>query len=78
MIKVYVLGGLIAVVLLGGLIAFLGYKSSNPTPDGIVFMRYPGTNICFATKDWDTQLQTMATVRCEDVPMGKLHTFENP
>jgi hypothetical protein len=76
MLKVNIIAGLIVAALLGSLVAFLSYRSRNPTPDNIVFMKYPGTNICFATAGWGTNLQTMATVPCAEVPEGKLHTFE--
>lgn len=76
MLKVNILAGLVCAVLLGGLALYMNYRSSNPTPNNIVFMKYPGANLCFATVGWSTNRQTMATVRCEDVPEGKLHTFE--
>jgi hypothetical protein len=67
---------LIISVIIGFILLYMNYHSENPTPNNIVFMKYPGANLCFATVGWSTNMQTMATVRCEDVPAGKLHTFE--
>lgn len=77
MLKVNIIAGLIVAVLLGGLALYLSYRSNNPTPNNIVFIKYPGANLCFATAGWGSTMQMMATVRCEDVPEGKLHTFES-
>ena len=78
MTRIGIITGSIVVVTLVLLVLYLRYQSKNPTPHNIVFMKYPGANLCFATADWGTNLQTMATVPCGDVPEGKLHTFENP
>jgi len=78
MFRVKLIVGLVIVGTLSILVAYLSYRSRNPTPNSITFMKYPGAPICFATSGWGTSLQTMATVRCEDVPVGKLHIFEEP
>lgn len=67
---------LIGAVVIGFILFYMEYRSENPTPNDIVFMKYPGSKICFATTGWGTNTQTMATVPCEDVPAGKLHSFE--
>jgi hypothetical protein len=67
---------LISAVVVGFILLYMKYRSANPTPNNIVFMKYPGANLCFATVSWGTNMQTMATVPCGDVPEGKLHTFE--
>lgn len=74
--RVQLVGLLVCVGVIAILVSYLSYESRNPTPNNIVFMKYPGANICFATAGWGSNMQTMATVRCEDIPAGKLHIFE--